>query len=235
MSIYLSASSIADFIRCPQKVLYRRTKPFPEAPLKEMIVGKIAHSALEKGWKDRKIAYDIINREVKANGLGNKEKIDLQFFIDMFYLNFSLQLRDNDLIEYNFKFNLYDDVFIVGKIDRISNGNLFDWKTGKIPTKISNDVQCIIYDYAYEKLFSKSAASICLASLSTGDLVPYVENKMYVDELFNNIIPRMIKTIKNESYERLGMFNHSCFRCPYKAGCLGGNEEYVVDNSNSPE
>lgn len=238
MSIFLSASSIADFIKCPQKVLYRRTKRVEEVPSREMIIGKIAHAAIEKGWSDRARAVEIVNYWSKSERLSAKDKNDLLFYVDMFFLNFRGLVGEKDEIEYNFKLSLYDDIYLVGKVDRISNGNLFDWKTGRVATKLSTDIQCIIYDYAYEKIFGKQAKSICLAALATGELIPYSRNDFYVKEVFDKIIPRMIKTIKNESYERLGMFNHSCFRCPYKSGCLSGmkgEEEYVLDSGVSPE
>jgi hypothetical protein len=38
----------------------------------------------------------------------------------------------------------------------------------------------------------------------------------------------MIKSIKHEEYGKLGMFNHSCFRCAYKEGCLQG-DKYELD------
>lgn len=221
MPIYLSASSIADFIRCPQKVLYRIKKTVPQVQSKEMIVGQIAHYALEKGWKDRDRAYEILKQESSRQELSKTDLTNLQFMIDIFFLNFKRLLGENDLIEFNFKLSLYDDVFIVGKLDRISGGNLYDWKTAsRLPSKLSNDVQCIVYDWAFQKHFGIKAKSISVASLAKGELIPYVEDKMYVKEIFDNIIPRMIRTIKNESYERLGMFNHSCFKCPYKSGCL---------------
>lgn len=234
MSIYLSASSIKDFISCPQKVLYRRTKPFPEVKSRAMIVGEIAHKAIEVGWSNKKLAYKVIEDGIEREGLSSKDRVDLQFYVDIFHLNFRHLLSKEDLVEYNFKISLYDDVFIVGKIDRISNGNLFDWKTGaKIATRLEGDVQCIIYDFAYRKIFGKEPASICLGALAKGELIPYRRDEFYVKELFDRVIPRMIKTIKNETYERLGIFNHSCFNCSYKLGCLGrgsGEEEYVVDN-----
>lgn len=236
MSIYLSASSISDFIKCPQKVLYRRTKAFPEKKSKEMIIGNIAHSAVQKGWKNRDEAYSIVREEGKAEGLAKSDITHLEFLMDIFFLNFAHRLTDKDRIEYSFKIPLYDDVFIVGRMDRISNGNVYDWKTGsRISEKLWNDVQCIVYNYAYNRIFSEAPASICVASLATGELIPYSEDNKYTNELFDKIIPRMIKTIKTESYDKLGMFNHSCFRCPYKLGCLGGAENYVMDNRISPE
>lgn len=224
MPVYLSASSIADFIDCPQKVLYRITKPFPEVKSVAMIKGTIAHYALEKGWNDRDRALHLVRQECKNEGLSKKDLTDLEFMVDIFFLNFRHLVKDTDLIEHNFKIPLHDDVFIVGKMDRISEGNLYDWKTGsKIPSRLSNNVQCIIYDWAFKKIFDREAKSINIASLAKGELVPYIKDDFYIKEVFNNIIPRMIRTIKNQSYERLGMFNHSCFMCPYKIGCLERN------------
>jgi len=239
MSIYLSASSISDFIKCPQKVFYRLGKSVKEVPSKEMIIGKIAHKAIEDGWEDRGKSYDIIHKMSGTEKLSKADITNLEFYMDMFFLNFKGLLSNKDLIEYNFKLPLHDDVFLVGKIDRISNKNLFDWKTGqKLPMNLGNDVQCIIYDYAYKQLFKEEPSSICLASLAKGELIPYRASEIHVNELFTNIIPRMIKVVRNSDYERLGIFNHSCFRCPYRFGCLGssqGEEEYVVDNRISPE
>jgi hypothetical protein len=235
MTVYLSASSINDFIKCPQKVLYRIKKTVPEVKSKEMIIGLIAHSAIEHGWKDKERALSIIDSEVKKNKLSKSDRTNLSFMMDIFFLNFRDKLGDKDLIEYNFKISLYDDVFIVGKMDRISGGNLYDWKSGsKLPSRLGNDVQCIIYEWAYEKIFSAKPKSICLAGLATGELIPYQKDKLFYSEVFDRIIPRMIRTVRHNEYERLGMFNHSCFRCPYKAGCLEG-DEYVLDNSLASE
>jgi len=228
--IYLSASSISDFIQCSQKVMYRFSKT-QQIPTKGMTVGRITHEAIEKGWNDKSMAYDVVKKLGSANDLARLDVIGMEFMMDIFFLNFRSRLGDNDLIEYKFKLPLYDDVFIVGKMDRISNGNIFDWKTKSIiPKSLSNDVQCIIYDYAYEKIFHEPAKSINVCSLSKGSLVPYIKKDIYVDEIFENIIPRMIKTVKNNSFERTGMFNHSCFMCPYKQVCLGKGTKDVVDN-----
>jgi hypothetical protein len=234
MKLYLSASSISDFISCPKKVLYRITKPFPEVPTKEMILGIVAHKAIEDGWKSKETAYDIIEREVRDRKLTRTDITNLQFCIDMFFLNFRGLLENDDRIEHSWKIPLYDDVFIVGRMDRISKGNVFDWKTGNPPKKLDSSVQCMIYDYAYTKLFMKPPSSICLASLSDGSLTPYRRDELCVKELFEKIIPRMIKTVRESSYERLGIFNHGCLRCPYKQGCLGGKQN-VVDNSVDSE
>lgn len=158
------------------------------------------------------------------------------FYLNTFFDSFVSSLSSEDLVEHNFKLPLYDDVFIVGKIDRISRGNVFDWKTGTIRSKrLGNDPQCIIYQYAYEQLYNKKPNGVFLAALATGELIPYVESPMHTDELFSIIIPRMIKTIRSGNYERLGLFNGGCFRCPYRIGCLKLGDEDVLDSSITPE
>jgi|SRR5688572_13664558 len=233
MSVYLSASSISDFIQCSQKVYYRFGKSVTQIPTKGMTIGRIAHEAIEKGWDNKELAYSIVRKLGIENDLPKLDIANMEFMMDLFFLNFRPLLGNNDFIEYKFKIPLYDDVFIVGKMDRISRGNIFDWKTkSKIPKRLDNDIQCIIYNYAYEKIFDEPVSSINVCSLTKGNLVPYMANKLYVKEVFDNIIPRMIKTVRNNSYERTGMFNHSCFMCPYKLGCLGKGVQDVVD---SPE
>lgn len=231
MTLFLSASSISDFIQCSQKVKYRFSKTL-QIPTKGMTIGRIAHEAVEKGWNDKTVAYEIVRRLGDANDLSHSDIGNMEFFMDIFHLNFKSLLTHYDLIEYSFKLPLYDDVFIVGKMDRVSNGNVFDWKTSsRISKRLDNDVQCIIYDYAYNRIFGERAKSINVCSLSKGNLVPYIAKEIYVNEVFDNIIPRMIRTVRNDSFERTGMFNHSCFMCPYKQVCLGKGVERELDNA----
>lgn len=228
MSIYLSASSISDFIKCPQKVLYRFTKPFPAKPSTEMIVGKVAHHAIERGWRDISVARNIIDEWVQKERLSKQEHTHLYNMIGTFFVNFKPLLGEKDQVEYMFKIPMYDDIFLVGKMDRISSGVIYDWKTSsRISKKLGSDPQCIIYNYAYKILFQEEPNGVFVASLSTGELVPYRANELATKELFGNIIPRMIRTVKNETYERLGIFNHACFRCQYKEGCLGGERDVL--------
>jgi CRISPR/Cas system-associated exonuclease Cas4 (RecB family) len=107
MNVYLSASSIKDFMACPQKVLYRIKKPFPEVKNKEMIIGNIAHSAIEKGWHDKKAAYRVVHDLALEEGLSKADVTQLEFCIDIFFLNFSHLVGKGDLIEYRFKIPLY--------------------------------------------------------------------------------------------------------------------------------
>lgn len=237
MSIYLSASSIADFIKCPRKVYYRLSKTALPDKSADTIIGEVVHEVLEKEWNDRTKARKLTEKLSKKSGLLVADATKADSYVDNYFLHYSSLLTPNDSIEFNFKLPLYDDVFIVGKMDRVSNGNIFDWKTGVIrSTRLDKDVQCIIYSWAYESIHGVAPANVYIAPLRTGGLIKYYENQLHVAELFELIIPRMIKTIKSGSFERLGMFNSSCFRCYFKGTCLPkGDFEDVMDSSISPE
>ena len=230
MSIYLSASSIKDFISCSKKVEYRYKKPFPEVVSKGMLLGKITHYILETGWQDRDLANKILDGQASKHKLLKADRTNLSFYIDMFFLNFQPYLKDTDMIEHKFKIPLHDDVFLVGTMDRISNGNIYDWKTtSRVSKSVSNDIQCIVYDFAYRSLFNKTASGMCIGWLPKGQLIPFVRDELYYREVSSNIIPRMIKTIKADNFERTGMFNHSCFWCQYREGCLGNRKIFTGD------
>lgn len=231
MSIYLSYSSISDFIRCSQKVLYRVTKPFPEIPSADMVMGKIVHSVLETSWNNDKEAVAKATEMCNRENLNGNQSVKVLQCIYTYFTKFSWMATENDKIEYTFKTPLYDDVFLVGKMDRIINNNLIDWKTGRVSKNLSTSIQCIIYDYAYEKIFGKPATNISMVSLSDGIMTSYIKNEAHVREVFDNVIPRMLKVMRNNTYEKLGLFNGSCFRCSWKQGCLG--EQNVVDSSTS--
>jgi hypothetical protein len=235
MPVYLSASSISDFIKCPQRVLYRIKKTVKETKSKEMMIGLSMHHAIELAWDDRNKMLQILRSDARENKYSKSDFSNLSFMTDIFFLNFKQYLSENDKIEHSFKLPLYNDVFIVGKMDRIANEQILDWKTGRVPTRLDNDVQCIIYDWAYRKEFGSPPKGVCVASLQSGELIPYKTNTFYISELFEKVIPRMISVIKHDTYERQGLFNGSCFRCAYKVGCLAGGVKDELDNSITPE
>jgi len=225
MAIYLSASSIADYIRCSQKVLYRTTKPFKEVQSPEMKIGNIVHKVLETSWKDSEEATSTAIDLCRVHNLGTDEIGRTLSSVSSFFYNHvgkRLELTDDDEIEHSFKLKLYSDVYLVGKMDRISSGGVIDWKTGFVSTPLGGNVQCIVYDYAYEKEFGSLPSYIKMVSLSNGYIHRYERNDYFVKQLFDLVIPSMLKTMKTGSYEKRGIFNGSCRKCQYRIGCLGG-------------
>ena len=191
-----------------------------------MLMGSIVHRALELYWNDFDKAIEYVNREkfpiLNANNYGYMEKCTSNFF-----KNFKHRVSGKEVvIEQFFKLPLDDNVFLVGKIDRISDGNIYDWKTSqRVPTDLDNDIQLMIYHYAYMRTYGKKPEGVFYGILSQGVLVPYKFNKFYFSELFDSIIPEVVDKVRNNSLNKDGLFRKgSCHRCPYIKHCVTDKE-----------
>lgn len=230
MPIYLSASSIKDFLECSKRFEFRTTHKEQEIQNDDMTVGTIVHYAIEKFWNDELSATQEIEQQLKFFNLPATSVGKARTSLETFFLNFRGLLSDDDLIEYSFKLPLEKDVFLVGKIDRISNGNIFDWKTTTTPpTDISKDIQFIIYQEAYRRLFKKEPIATYYGSLTTGKLIKLKSNLALTNLLFYDIIPAMTTQVKEKLFYKKGMFTNSCHRCVYKELCFE-ESNYVVDS-----
>jgi hypothetical protein len=226
--IHVSASLIIDYLKCSQMAYYRIFEPELKISNREMIIGAITHKVIEKAWQDLDVALNL------GKTLCEKENVDaigrqsVEHFIHTFFESFKPIVSREDSIEKFFKIKLYDDVFLVGKFDRISRGLILDWKTTASPPKsIDNDPQFIIYDYAYSLIYGKKPEGVYYASLKEGKLIRYAESKHHASTIINNVIPSYIEDIRNKRFNKTGLFNGSCYRCPFKVPCLGDNNGVV--------
>lgn len=235
MSIFISASLLEDYISCNKKVYFRLNKSEEQVQNKEMIIGEIVHSAIEKYWELWPAATGYVIGEVKnrLNGDRESERFALDC-IKTYFLNFRQHLTYQDKIETRFKIPWDKDTYIVGKMDRISNGNIFDWKTSRTPpTNISNNVQFILYDWAYRHMFKVQATGVYYGALTSGSLIRYSENKLASTALLTELIPEVIGAIKNKTYTMNGIFRKACFRCSYSDACLKRGNINELDSTAS--
>lgn len=235
MSIYLSASMIDDFISCNRKVYYRIHRPDVQIENREMIIGSAVHYTLEKNWDNEEMA----NKQIYAiliNKLPNDKSAlkHAQDCLQTFFQLFRGYVQKDDKIERRFKINYDDDVYIVGKMDRISGGNLFDWKTTKRPpSQVSNNPQFILYNWAYERLFKSLPTGVYYASLVNGSLIKYRHDESTAKVLFDEIIPDALNAIRRGDYIHNGVFRGACYRCPYAGTCLPELNNNVMDSGTS--
>lgn len=221
MPIYISATLIQDYLACPQKVYYRINQPEDAIKNDDMLVGSIVHEVIEKYWNDEEVALQILNQQLDFFNLHEFKRQKALNSVDVFFRYFRPFVSDGDEIEYKFKLPLEKNVFLIGKMDRISNGNIFDWKTSTTtPKSISNDIQFLVYAEAYRRIFKKEPTAVYYASLNSGKLISLPINKTLTDEVFNTIIPSVIKAVKFNDYYRKGMFTSGCFGCSYKEVCF---------------
>lgn len=223
MAIYLSASLIEDYVSCNRKVYYRSLKGEGAVPNKEMIIGDIVHGAIENHWSNQANCMTFVEYETRQR-LPDEFATSFGFAttcVENFFEKFQPFLSKEDDIEKKFKIPYGKDVFIVGRMDRISNGSVFDWKTARRPqTDISGSIQFILYNWAYEKMFGKSPAGVYYGALSNGSIVMYKHDVIAETTLFSDLIPDVINSIRTKNYTPNGIFRKACFRCSYADMCL---------------
>ena len=228
--VYVSASSLTDYIVCSYRAYWRIFEPSEGVPSREMLMGTITHKVLEKAWQNIDVALNLAESLCKKEGIDEIGKNSVYHFIHTFFERFNILVDKNDSVEKRFKVNLYDDVYLVGVFDRVSRGTVIDWKTNaNPPKKIDNNVQFIIYDLAYNLLYGKKAEGLYLAALKDGSLVRYTESKQHAETLVQSVIPQFVQDVRNKSFVKSGLFTGACYRCPYKIQCLGTESRNVVD------
>lgn len=218
MSFHLSASSIKDFLVCPARWYYRINYPEQATKTKEMVLGTIVHDTIEKYWDNQEEGIIYATQRASEVDVNNKK---LFHCLNSFYNHFIEYVGKEDKIEMEFSVKFSKDVDIVGRIDRISNGLVFDWKTTeKPPENIDNDVQFIIYYESYKKIFGCYPVGIYYVSLTDDKFLSYQPDQNLIDELYKGIIPYIIKTIKRNDFPKSGLYDkYSCNYCSYKRVC----------------
>lgn len=216
----LSASGIKDFLRCSQSYQYRMEIPDEGIQTPEQAVGSAVHSIVQESWKEP--SKETTDRFVKEYQVTDLKKLNI--CLDNYYSLYPNLLTEEDIVEENFRVHLYEDVYLVGKMDRIipSKNMLIDWKTNtRSPSRIDNDIQFMIYYLAYKKLYNREPSVVMYASLFNNKNVYFKPDKFYIDILLNEIIPTLVYRRKNKIFTREGVFNGSCRNCNYLAKCWG--------------
>ncbi len=222
--IYLSASSIADFIVCSQKYKFRIFDSSSAVLVdgdSNQNIGTAVHNIIEKSWKkyDKNIVEETLNN---FNIIKPASKQKVNICLNNFYSTISPMLSKDDLREHSFKIKYSKDVFIVGRMDLITaDGIVFDWKTSyNPPKKIDNVIQFILYHWAYKKLFNKLPRDIFYVALLENKLIKFSVNQFYYGELMENIIPKLIKSIEEKNFYKEGIFKGICGNCQFQQICI---------------
>lgn len=219
--ISLSATGIKDYIDCPLRWWYRRHVSGEALPSPELQVGSAVHGAIEKHWDSQPRALKYAVAEVEH--LGPTNTVKTTRLVGKFFESFSSYLHAGDKTELNFALPMkgFKNVTIRGRIDRITvNGQIFDWKTTvKPPYTIDNDIQFMLYYWAYRELYKKPPTAVYFASLSTGKLIPYNHNEQVLKVLFRDVLPDMVFSIQEERFPPLGLVNDKCYFCSYREPC----------------
>lgn len=235
--IRLSASSIKDFLECPQRFWYRHNKPETKIESDHMILGSIIHEAIEKFDSEMTAvvwANEEWDKEVK-NAFAEKVKKppkNIDKLLGNYYNKIVPKLENVGVIKEEF-FDVpwgylgKEEIRLIGKMDRISGNSVYDWKSSsRRPSKyVLQDIQFYIYALAYDKLFNRLPDNIYYGHLYTGNLYD-VELK---DEMLYVTLPEII--IRVAEQHTLPPFRVTGFHCQW---CIF-NEICFNDMDNGDE
>ena len=228
--IYLSASSIKDYMECNKRFEYRLKNKNEAETTDAMEVGTVVHYAIEKFWNDEDKALKYVESHVSH--LKESYSSKATRCIEEFFRSFQDYLTDFDEIEKLFSIKYDSGVKIVGKLDRVVNAKIvFDWKTSwNKPKTISDDIQFIIYNEAFNSIYGYYPQNVYYAHLLSGRLVRYIKKDELVGELYNKIIPNILENMDG-TYPRTGLYKGVCNRCSFFDYCykeLG--DQYELDS-----
>lgn len=228
MTLYLSASSIKDWLSCKRKYYYRTNFRWEGEVTEPLIIGRAVHEAIEKNWKDKDSALESLMFMDLSEDLISKSSR----FVNNFFRYFRDMVSEEDKIEQDFKVKYDQDIYIVGKWDRIlPTKEIIDWKTSKwIPSTLNDDPQFIIYYESYKQVFGEYPNRLLFGGLDKGKLVNYYPDQLFTNVLYNDVIPDMIESAYKNEANRDGMFKKdygkiNCTYCQFYSFCMKELEE----------
>lgn len=224
--ITLSASKIKTYQLCPRRYWYRYilNKEEPQTPY--TILGSSVHKAIELGYQRQEeptaLFTEVWLEKIKEHQMTPEWK----FYNDGFEMVRRYSFKTPPIVsEKEFRLPYPSDFPVCelhGFIDQIfEDGTLIDLKTsGKKPTKkqLADDVQFIIYAWAYEQLFGKKPTKVLWHHLRTGDMI----EADVVDKDIFPLIMRILSYTEDMQYSR--KITRLCDYCAFRKECLGDGD-----------
>jgi RecB family exonuclease len=243
MSEAFSASRIGTYQTCPRLYYYQYVDRQEQPKHILTLMGSALHKAIEAFYKQGAQPLPVFSKEFygslrqldAATGLRGKESPGEVFMIGKSIL---------EKIDWSFKpleielgFNLpfpnkeHQVCDIRGFIDMIAeDGTLVDHKSGKTkPTKkkLSDNVQFLIYMWAYRQLYGQFPSKMYWHHLRTGELVEVTIDK-YEERLVT--LTALIETIKSDTvFEKVEQNGFCRNVCNFYEKCWGIQENVEAD------
>jgi len=243
--IYISASSLKDFMVCKHRYAFRRMKDKSWPLTVPLVKGKVVHDAIEKLETDVISEDDIadyLTRELMA-GLSTplieftkwdsiaKTLDSAKKMVATYIEKRKGVILENEL---SFKIDTHSCTGIpfrlVGRIDQIVERSkgicVVDLKTSRLlPTEfeIKGDYQFTVYAFAYESLYGKPPAALYNFHLASGKYIEYKRTEKDMDELvvlLDLMVTELDYRVGEGAWEE---YNKSkgwhCNRCSYRYEC----------------
>jgi RecB family exonuclease len=197
MTVFLSPSSIKDFLHCSRMFYYRKNNPEESVSTQDANIGTVVHAVTEKYWDNQEASVDYVTKQIKELSIDGDGSRKIYERLDTFYNKIpevTRTLKHNDLIELYFEEKLTDNVVIRGKMDRVivDDDVVIDWKTGTTKKNINNDVQFILYYVMYQKIFGHYPSAVKQVNLAKAEVSLFYPTKEYINTLLNEVSPTLL-------------------------------------------
>lgn len=227
----ISATSISLFLRCPFKYKLRYIDELEESLTDLAVTGKEIHKIIE----EEQTLESALNAALTSEAISNRYRsmaissIEYVFSLDEFD-------RDRSLLEHEFEIE-FDDFILKGVFDVVlidEDGEPFgilDWKFSMSnPTPEKYRLQASVYSLAFKKLFGNSPRLVKFVNIHKKSHVSFTTKSLEFSEevLTKQVIPYIIKNVKDQFYPKIGMFNGSCRYCGYREVCIQDREPKLL-------
>jgi len=229
-----SYSQIETYNTCPLQYKYQYILRLPTQTTAPLAFGNTIHKTLQRFYQeflqdnkiDREKLIEIFKESWIPIGYQSADhekdkKLNGEKILNDFFDKFHNQKLRIIALERNFKIKLRDDIFIVGKIDRIDYVNdktleIIDYKTGRKPDdkKLKKNVQLSIYAMASD---SNKELILSLYYLEEMEKVSFKKSDLDIPEVKEKIT-ETIDEIKTSSFEARPNPSY-CKFCPFKMIC----------------
>lgn len=230
MTLKLSATSIKDYLACPQRFWYRVKNSKSAKVNKHIIFGRIVHEAIEKITDDQKSLseanefawseWNNIAENTFARGATRPPKSFSRMLGNYYYeIRPKLPKKQPNYTEqfFDLPYKSFKDVRIIGKIDKIAGLHVYDWKTGATtPTKYQlHDIQFYLYEWAYKQMYGR-APKVFYGHLNDAKLIEIP----FIDELRHNLFSLIEKIIEDANKPSVRVPGYQCNNCFFRELCF---------------
>ena len=225
----LSATSIGDFLECPQRFWYRTNYSEASKVSDHVIFGRIVHEAIEKfDGVDEALEWSLKEWETEQMAdafLPNEKTIkkppkSFKKMLNNYYSKIEPTI-DGGEKEVFFRLpwvSNNEKIEILGKMDRVTRTDVYDWKTGaRKPSKYQlHVIQFYLYAWAFEKIYGRKAENIYYGYLNGGDVIPIVLK----DDLLINVENTIDYVVENMDKPPIRVPGYQCSNCFYREICF---------------
>lgn len=226
----LSASKLKTYSMCSKKYWYEYVQKEEKKGSPSMALGTAVHKTIERVYREHidpvPTFLAALDTEIETRQIEDDISRQRNDGIKM-VTNYKYDKRVPEEIELKFLLNFPNQAHplcqIVGYIDQVYDWGFVDLKTSSrkpLGGVLDNDIQFIIYDWAFTELFGYEARDKLWHHLRTGEDL-YADTTGKLDNAVR-IIERIMDSEMTGVYDKT--IGDNCRLCDYRKPCLGRSD-----------